>query len=64
MLVLSSDSKPTSTRLIRSAADDIILARDTFPSSLFNPYIVRARAKGNHEQPYILVAVAQGVKTA
>lgn len=45
----------------RSAADDIIQTRDSFPSSLFNPYIVRARAKGNHEQPYILVAVATGV---
>ena len=48
--------------VIRSAADDAILARDTLPSPLFNPYIVRARAKGNHEQPYILVAVAKGVK--
>jgi ubiquinone/menaquinone biosynthesis C-methylase UbiE len=48
---------------IRSAADDIILACDTFPSSLFNPYIVRPIAKANHEQPYILVAVAEGVKT-
>jgi len=43
-------------------ADDIILARDMFPSSLFNPYIVRPRSTSSHEQPYILVAVAQGVK--
>jgi SAM-dependent methyltransferase len=49
---------------IRSAADDVILARDTFPSSLFNPYIVRARSAGTHERPYILVAVAEGVKSA
>ena len=28
---------------IRATADEIILARDTFPSSLFNPYIVRPR---------------------
>jgi SAM-dependent methyltransferase len=48
----------------RSAADDIILARDTFPSSLFNPYIVRPRSRGTHERPYILVAVAEGVKSA
>ena len=48
----------------RLAADNMILSRDTFPASLFNPYIVRARAKGNHEQPYILVAVAKGVKSA
>ena len=46
----------------RSSADDVILARDTFPSSLFNPYIVRERLEGNRERPYILVAVAQGVK--
>jgi 2-polyprenyl-3-methyl-5-hydroxy-6-metoxy-1,4-benzoquinol methylase len=48
---------------IRSAADDIILAPDTFLSSLFNPYIVRPRLRGTHEQPYILVAVAEGVKS-
>ncbi len=47
---------------IRSSADQIILARDTFPSSLFNPYIVRPRS-GAQEQPYIFIAVAEGVIT-
>ena len=47
---------------IRASADEIILARDTFPSSLFNPYIVRPLSKSSREQPYILVAVAEGVK--
>jgi SAM-dependent methyltransferase len=49
--------------LNRSLADGVILGRDTFPGSLFNPYIVRARSKGTRERPYILVAVAEGVKT-
>jgi SAM-dependent methyltransferase len=48
---------------IRSSADDIVLARDTFPSSFFNPYLVRKRLEGNRERPYILVAVAEGVKS-
>jgi SAM-dependent methyltransferase len=48
--------------LIRARADEIILARDRFPSSLFNPYIVRPLAARTRERPYILVAVAQGVK--
>jgi SAM-dependent methyltransferase len=48
---------------VRASADDAILARDTFPSSLFNPYIVRNRLEGNLERPYILVAVAEGVKS-
>jgi ubiquinone/menaquinone biosynthesis C-methylase UbiE len=47
---------------IRATADEIILARDSFPSSLFNPYIVRRRSKSSGEQPYIFVAVAQGLK--
>jgi SAM-dependent methyltransferase len=46
---------------LREAADHAILARDTFPSSLFNPYIVRKRLESNREQPYILVAVADGI---
>jgi SAM-dependent methyltransferase len=48
---------------IRASADDVILARDKFPSSLFNPYIVRERLEGNRERPYILVAVADGVRS-
>ena len=46
---------------IRASADDVILVRNTFTSSLFNPYIVRERLEGNRERPYILVAVAEGV---
>lgn len=48
----------------RASADDVILGHDTFPSSLFNPYIVRGRMAANRERPYILVAVAGGVKSA
>lgn len=47
---------------IRASADNVILARDTFPSSLFNPYIVRKHLEGNRERPYILIAVAEGVR--
>jgi SAM-dependent methyltransferase len=47
---------------IRARADEIILGADTFPSSLFNPYLVRPRAEFSRERPYILVAVAKGVK--
>ncbi len=46
---------------IGSRADEIILDHDRFPSSLFNPYIVRPLAPASREQPYILVAVAEGV---
>jgi ubiquinone/menaquinone biosynthesis C-methylase UbiE len=48
----------------RDAADEIILARDRFPASLFNPYIVRPRSKRSRERPYIFIAVAQGVREA
>jgi 2-polyprenyl-3-methyl-5-hydroxy-6-metoxy-1,4-benzoquinol methylase len=47
---------------IRARADEIVLAPDTFPSSLFNPYIVRPRSQKSRERPYVLVAVAEGVK--
>jgi len=47
---------------IRAKADEIILARDTFPSSLFNPFIVRPRSENSRERPYALVAVALGQK--
>lgn len=49
---------------LRSAADDVILTNDGFPASLFNPYVVRPRAKYTNECPYILVAVAEGVKSS
>jgi SAM-dependent methyltransferase len=49
--------------LVRASADDVVLAGDTFPSSLFNPYIVRKRLAENRERPYILIAVAHGVKS-
>jgi ubiquinone/menaquinone biosynthesis C-methylase UbiE len=46
----------------RAKADEIILARDTWLSSLFNPYIVRPRSESSRERPYILIAVAEGVQ--
>ena len=48
---------------VRARADEIILARNRFSSSLFNPYIVRPRSASSRERPYVLVAVAEGVKT-
>jgi len=48
----------------RSAPDDVILANDSFLSSLFNPYLVRRATEAANEFPYILVAVAKGIKTA
>jgi ubiquinone/menaquinone biosynthesis C-methylase UbiE len=50
------------SQAVRDTADEIILARDTFPASVFNPYIVRARSRMSREQPYIFVAVAKGVR--
>lgn len=47
---------------VRARADEIILARDAFPSSLFNPYVVRPLSTSSRERPYILVAIAEGVK--
>jgi SAM-dependent methyltransferase len=47
---------------IRAKADEIILDRDSFLSSLFNPYVVRPRSEISRERPYILIAVAQGVR--
>jgi ubiquinone/menaquinone biosynthesis C-methylase UbiE len=46
----------------RSRAVDLILGRDTLPSSLFNPYIVRERSERSLENPYIFIAVARGIK--
>jgi SAM-dependent methyltransferase len=46
----------------RASADEIILASDAFPASLFNPYIVRPLSRSGREQPFILVAVAEGPK--
>lgn len=47
--------------VVRSTPADAVLAHDNFSSSLFNPYIVRARASWTRERPYILVAVAEGI---
>jgi ubiquinone/menaquinone biosynthesis C-methylase UbiE len=46
----------------RARAVDLILQDDRFPGSLFNPYTVRRREPNSRERPYILIAVAQGVK--
>ena len=61
VLVLSGDSKRFS-QAVRDKADQVILSRDAFPASLFNPYVVRARSKRSREQPYIFIAVAEGVQ--
>ncbi len=49
---------------VRASAVDLILAKDRWVSSLFNPYLVRARSERSREQPYLLIALAEGVKTA
>jgi SAM-dependent methyltransferase len=54
--------RPSVSPGIRAGADKIILARDTIPASLFNPYIVRPISRSSREQPYILVAVAKRLK--
>jgi ubiquinone/menaquinone biosynthesis C-methylase UbiE len=54
--------RPDLTRETRARAVDLIQRRHTFPASLFNPYVVRLRPAGSRERPYILIAVAQGVK--
>ncbi len=45
-----------------ASADELVVARDTRRSRLFNPYLVRARSEGSGERPYILIAVAEGVE--
>jgi ubiquinone/menaquinone biosynthesis C-methylase UbiE len=45
----------------RDRADEIILAHDLFPASLFNPYVVRKRSKRSRERAYIFIAVAQSL---
>jgi SAM-dependent methyltransferase len=47
---------------VRSRADEVVLVRDKFPASLFDPYIVRARSKSSRERPYIFIAVAEGTR--
>jgi ubiquinone/menaquinone biosynthesis C-methylase UbiE len=46
----------------RVRAVDLILEDDRFPSTLFNPYLVRPRSEQSREQPYLLIAVATGFK--
>jgi ubiquinone/menaquinone biosynthesis C-methylase UbiE len=49
---------------LRTSADDLILARDRFPATLFNPFLVRPQSQRSRERPYILIAVAQGMTQA
>jgi SAM-dependent methyltransferase len=46
----------------RAGTLEMVLAPNRFPSSLFDPHIVRPRSPSTLEQPYFLVAVAQGTK--
>jgi SAM-dependent methyltransferase len=54
--------RPTLSAEIRARAVELIQARDAWPASLFNPYVVRPRASNSQERPYILIAVASRVK--
>jgi SAM-dependent methyltransferase len=47
---------------LRASADELVAKRDAPWSSLFNPYRVRRHSKRSGEEPYILIAVAEGVK--
>ncbi len=49
---------------VRDSAVDSILARDRPLGAPFNPYIVRPYSERIREEPYVLVAVAQGVRKA
>ena len=49
---------------VRARPDEVILAHDSLLSSLFNPFVVRRRSPRSGERPYILIAVAEGVKKA
>jgi 2-polyprenyl-3-methyl-5-hydroxy-6-metoxy-1,4-benzoquinol methylase len=53
--------RPHVSPSLRGKADEVILDRDRFPASLFNPYIVRPRSTLSREQPYIFIAVAEGI---
>jgi SAM-dependent methyltransferase len=55
---IRSDVSPA----LRAGADALILAQDSSPASLFNPYVVRPISRSSREHPYILVAVATGIK--
>ena len=54
--------RPHLSPTTRSRAVDLILARDTPLSSLLNPYIVRGRSARSRERPYLLIAVARGIR--
>jgi ubiquinone/menaquinone biosynthesis C-methylase UbiE len=54
--------RPVVSPATRSRAVDLIQDRDTLPSSLFNPYVVRERSERSREAPYIFIAVAEGVR--
>lgn len=47
---------------LRAAADQAVLGRERFPSTLFNPFVVRPYSAGSGEQPYYLIAVAEDVR--
>ncbi|WP_435008487.1 class I SAM-dependent methyltransferase [Tundrisphaera lichenicola] len=46
----------------RSRILELIQGRDRFPSSIFNPYVVRGRSRRSREEPYLFIAVARGIK--
>ena len=54
--------RPHVSPAIRERVVDLILARDTFPSSFLDPYIVRDRSPRSRERPHFLIAVARRVE--
>jgi SAM-dependent methyltransferase len=47
---------------VRDSADAAIVGDDRWPSTLFNPYLVRPRSAWGRERPYYFIAVAEGVE--
>lgn len=55
--------RPVVSPADRERAVDLIQDRDTFPSTLLDPCIVRERSPSSFEEPYFLIAVARGVRS-
>ena len=58
--LICGELRPTLDPQTRTHAVEQILRDDRFPSTLFNPYQVHPRRPLDLEQPYILIAVAEG----
>jgi len=53
---------PNLEKSARDSVEQVIQSDDRYPSRLFNPYVVRPIRHDSHEEPYVFVAVARGVR--